>query len=77
MIEALILHVNGDDPEAVVFAAKVATEYRQQFQRPVVIDMFCYGASVTTKAMSRRSLSLSCTRRSALIRRRSRSMPRS
>jgi len=42
MIEALIFHVNGDDPEAVVFAAKVATEYRQQFQRPVVIDMFCY-----------------------------------
>jgi len=42
MIEALILHVNGDDPEAVVFAAKVATEYRMQFQRPVVIDMFCY-----------------------------------
>jgi 2-oxoglutarate dehydrogenase E1 component len=42
MIEALILHVNGDDPEAVVFAAKVATEYRQTFQRPVVIDMFCY-----------------------------------
>src|SRR5499433_2438104 len=42
MIEALILHVNGDDPEAVVFAAKVATEYRQKFQKPVVIDMFCY-----------------------------------
>jgi 2-oxoglutarate dehydrogenase E1 component len=42
MIEALIFHVNGDDPEAVTFAAKVATEYRQQFQRPVVIDMFCY-----------------------------------
>jgi 2-oxoglutarate dehydrogenase E1 component len=42
MIEALIFHVNGDDPEAVVFAAKVATEYRQQFQKPVVIDMFCY-----------------------------------
>ncbi|HEY6861768.1 MAG TPA: 2-oxoglutarate dehydrogenase E1 component [Pseudolabrys sp.] len=42
MIEALIFHVNGDDPEAVVFAAKVATEYRQKFQRPVVIDMFCY-----------------------------------
>jgi 2-oxoglutarate dehydrogenase E1 component len=42
MIEALILHVNGDDPEAVVFAAKVATEYRQTFQKPVVIDMFCY-----------------------------------
>ena len=42
MIEALIFHVNGDDPEAVVYAAKVATEYRQKFQRPVVIDMFCY-----------------------------------
>jgi 2-oxoglutarate dehydrogenase E1 component len=42
MIEALIFHVNGDDPEAVVFAAKVAIEYRQKFQRPVVIDMFCY-----------------------------------
>src|SRR5438034_9806281 len=42
MIEALIFHVNGDDPEAVVFAAKIATEFRQKFQRPVVIDMFCY-----------------------------------
>jgi 2-oxoglutarate dehydrogenase E1 component len=42
MIEALILHANGDDPEAVVFAAKVATEYRQKFAKPVVIDMFCY-----------------------------------
>ena len=42
MIEAPIFHANGDDPEAVVFAAKVATEFRQQFQKPVVIDMFCY-----------------------------------
>ena len=42
MIEALIFHVNGDDPEAVVYAAKVATEYRMKFQQPVVIDMFCY-----------------------------------
>src|SRR5690606_23183470 len=42
MIEAPIFHVNGDDPEAVVFAAKVATEYRMTFQKPVVIDMFCY-----------------------------------
>src|SRR2546429_7544307 len=42
MIEAPIFHVNGDDPEAVVYAAKVAAEYRQQFQKPVVIDMFCY-----------------------------------
>ncbi|MET3662281.1 2-oxoglutarate dehydrogenase E1 component [Aquamicrobium ahrensii] len=42
MIEAPILHVNGDDPEAVVFAAKVATEFRMKFHKPVVIDMFCY-----------------------------------
>jgi 2-oxoglutarate dehydrogenase E1 component len=42
MIEAPIFHANGDDPEAAVFAAKVATEFRQKFQKPVVIDMFCY-----------------------------------
>ena len=42
MIEAPIFHVNGDDPEAVVYAAKIATEFRQTFQTPVVIDMFCY-----------------------------------
>ncbi len=42
MIEAPILHVNGDDPEAVVHAAKVAVEFRQHFHKPVVIDMFCY-----------------------------------
>jgi 2-oxoglutarate dehydrogenase E1 component len=42
MIEAPIFHVNGDDPEAVVYAAKIATEFRQRFQKPVVIDMFCY-----------------------------------
>jgi 2-oxoglutarate dehydrogenase E1 component len=42
MIEAPVFHVNGDDPEAVVFAAKVAVEYRQKFGKPVVIDMFCY-----------------------------------
>ncbi|HEX4765111.1 MAG TPA: 2-oxoglutarate dehydrogenase E1 component [Lichenihabitans sp.] len=42
MIEAPIFHVNGDDPEAVTFAAKVAIEFRQQFHKPVVIDMFCY-----------------------------------
>ncbi len=42
MIDAPIFHVNGDDPEAVVFAAKVAVEFRQKFHKPVVIDMFCY-----------------------------------
>src|SRR5690606_12120661 len=33
---------NGDDPEACVYAAKVAIEFRMRFQKPVVIDMFCY-----------------------------------
>ncbi len=42
MIEAPIFHVNGDDPEAVTYAAKVATEFRQMFRKPVIIDMFCY-----------------------------------
>ncbi|MFP1630619.1 2-oxoglutarate dehydrogenase E1 component [Zhengella sp. ZM62] len=42
MIEAPIFHVNGDDPEAVTYAAKVATEFRMIFHKPVVIDMFCY-----------------------------------
>ncbi len=42
MVQAPIFHVNGDDPEAVVHVAKIATEYRQQFGADVVIDMFCY-----------------------------------
>ena len=42
MVEAPIFHVNGDDPEAVTHVAKVATEFRQRFRKPVVIDMFCY-----------------------------------
>ena len=42
MVEAPIFHVNGDDPEAVVHAAKVAIEFRQMFGKDVVIDMFCY-----------------------------------
>jgi 2-oxoglutarate dehydrogenase E1 component len=42
MVEAPIFHVNGDDPEAVVHVARIATEFRQRFQKPVVIDMFCY-----------------------------------
>jgi 2-oxoglutarate dehydrogenase E1 component len=42
MIEAPIFHVNGDDPEAVVHAAKVAIEFRMRFHKPVVVDMFCY-----------------------------------
>ncbi len=42
MVQAPIFHVNGDDPEAVVYAAKVATEFRQKFGLDVVVDMFCY-----------------------------------
>jgi 2-oxoglutarate dehydrogenase E1 component len=42
LVEAPIFHVNGDDPEAVVYCAKIAVEFRQRFHKPVVIDMFCY-----------------------------------
>ncbi len=42
MIQAPIFHVNGDDPEAVVHVARIAIEFRQKFQKDVVIDMFCY-----------------------------------
>ncbi|WP_312797464.1 2-oxoglutarate dehydrogenase E1 component [Tianweitania sp.] len=42
MIEAPIFHVNGDDPEAVTYATKIAIEYRMKFHKPVVVDMFCY-----------------------------------
>ncbi len=42
VVEAPIFHVNGDDPEAVVHAARVATEFRQKFKKDVVIDMICY-----------------------------------
>ncbi|MFZ1415045.1 MAG: 2-oxoglutarate dehydrogenase E1 component [Defluviicoccus sp.] len=41
-VQAPIFHVNGDDPEAVVHVARIATEFRQEFKRDVVVDMFCY-----------------------------------
>ncbi|MDA5192744.1 2-oxoglutarate dehydrogenase E1 component [Govanella unica] len=41
-VQAPIFHVNGDDPEAVVYVTKLATEYRQTFHKDVVVDMFCY-----------------------------------
>ena len=42
MVDAPILHVNGDDPEAVVYATRIATEFRLKFNRDVVIDLICY-----------------------------------
>ncbi len=42
MVGAPIFHVNGDDPEAVVHVARIATEYRQEFHKDVVIDLYCY-----------------------------------
>ena len=48
-----ILHVNGDDPDAVVRVAQFAFDYRQVFNRDVVIDMVCYRRRGTTRATSR------------------------
>ena len=42
MVDAPILHVNGDDPEAVVYATRIATEFRLKFNRDVVVDLICY-----------------------------------
>ena len=42
MIEAPVLHVNGDDPEAVVFATQIALDFRMQFQKDVVVDIVCF-----------------------------------
>jgi 2-oxoglutarate dehydrogenase E1 component len=42
MVQAPILHVNGDDPEAVLFVTRLALDYRREFQKDVVIDMVCY-----------------------------------
>ncbi len=42
MVEAPILHVNGDDPEAVLFVTQLAVDYRNEFRKDVVIDLVCY-----------------------------------
>ncbi len=42
MVHAPILHVNGDDPESVVFVAQLALDYRHEFDKDIIIDLFCY-----------------------------------
>ncbi|MBO9535135.1 2-oxoglutarate dehydrogenase E1 component [Herbaspirillum sp.] len=42
MIEAPVLHVNGDDPEAVVFATQIAVDYRMKFKKDIVVDIICF-----------------------------------
>ena len=42
MVQAPILHVNGDDPEAVLFVTQLAMDYRYEFKRDIVIDLVCY-----------------------------------
>jgi 2-oxoglutarate dehydrogenase E1 component len=42
LVQAPIFHVNGDDPEAVVHVSRIAAEFRQQFKKDVIVDMFCY-----------------------------------
>ena len=76
-VQSPILHVNGDDPEAVVHVARMATEFRQQFGRDVVVDMFCYRRAghneidepaFTQPAMYRRIAELATTRQIYQIR---------
>ena len=56
MIQAPIFHVNGEDPEACVYVAELALEFRQTFGCDIVIDMFCYPPPwATTKATIRRT----------------------
>ncbi|MFX8887405.1 thiamine pyrophosphate-dependent enzyme, partial [Acinetobacter baumannii] len=42
MIEAPVLHVNGDDPEAVVLATQIAVDFRKEFHKDVVVDIICF-----------------------------------
>ena len=73
-IQAPILHVNGDDPEAVTWSCKLATEFRQTFGRDIVIDMWCYRRFGHNEGDEPSFTQPLCTRRSNSTRRSARSM---